>query len=203
MHKLNKKAEGESPRITLRMDAGCMKIVERVARSLKGDKSQAIRAIVQAHEDLVRRGRDDANGALKVAQQVVNEALKERDDALKERDAIAEDLASAKKSIDRLLIECDELRARIAVPVAPKTSIAPVEPADDAVPNTTLRARWTALKAPLRPFVARHDITRTPFQKWVAGDRDMHGETLAKYEAAIAVEEAEFGELRFRPVAAA
>ena len=32
-------------------------------------------------------------------------------------------------------------------------------------------------------------ITRTPFQKWAAGERDMHGETLAKYEAAIRSEE--------------
>ena len=83
----------------------------------------------------------------------------------------------------------DALLASAPVVVAPKPSIAPVEPSKDAADNTTLRARWTALKVPLRPFVARHDITRTPFQKWVAGERDMHGETLAKYEAAIAVEE--------------
>ena len=55
--------------------------------------------------------------------------------------------------------------------------------------NDALRARYRALNTSLRPFVAKHGITRTPFQKWVAGERDMHGETLAKYEAAIKSEE--------------
>jgi hypothetical protein len=60
---------------------------------------------------------------------------------------------------------------------------------DDAAVNDALRARYRALSIPLRAFVAKHSITRTPFQKWVAGERDMHGETLAKYEAAIKSEE--------------
>jgi chromosome segregation ATPase len=55
--------------------------------------------------------------------------------------------------------------------------------------NDALRARYRALNTSLRPFVSKHNITRTPFQKWVAGERDMHGETLQKYEAAIRSEE--------------
>lgn len=197
MHKLNEKTEGESPRVTLRMDAGCMKIVERVARSLKGDKSQAIRAIVQAHgqgnktQDVsaIEKERDDARrerDAYKRAKEENNERfMRERDEALAERDSAREALKNARKELDAL-----HSVPVVPVPDAHKPASAPVEPADDAVHNTTLRARWTTLKIPLRAFVARHDITRTPFQKWAAGERDMHGETLARYEAAIAAEEA-------------
>lgn len=183
MHKLNKKAEGESPRVTLRMDAGCMKIVERVARSLKGDKSQAIRAIVQAHgahdalatvRDQVVRERDEAREALRLAQEALD-AL--RASAPK---VVAPEPVSAPATHDLDALKRSAKEAGVSV----------TEFNSSRYKNDALRARWTALKIPLRAFVARHDITRTPFQKWAACERDMHGETLARYEAAIAAEEA-------------
>lgn len=191
MHKLNEKAEGESPRVTLRMDAECLRIINRIARQIAKDgggtcdKSRAIRAIVRAHAQSTHPAQDGFALA------------KERDDAARERDALAAVRDQVVKERDearealRLAQEAlDALRASAPKVVAHKPVSAPVEPTDDAVHNATLRARWTALKVPLRPFVARHDITRTPFQKWCAGERDMHGETLGKYEAAIAAEEA-------------
>ena len=251
MHKLSERHKGESPKITLRMDPGMLRAVDKEARGLKGDRSAAIRSLIEratgagitaavggaivAQEELrelkarlekVESERDEAIAQRKAADHGAKrtmeawaEARKELDAALarareaidsryaatKERDEATAKLSDAfierdeaRREIERLKTELDALKTAQRIiaetPAEIKAEVfASIEQAkaerDDTARNTSLRARWHALKQPLRAFVSKHSITRTPFQKWAAGERDMHGETLGKYEAAIGSEE--------------
>lgn len=255
MEKLNEKYSGESPKITTRMDPGMLKIVDKEAKRIGGNRSAALRSLVMrstgagvtaavsaaatAQKELADAA--SAEGTLRRSLRAMEEravkAESERDEAIAQRKAAdsgakktMEAWAEARKELDAMInarnavmlerdtlkshlasveLERDELRAQLKqrdeeinairtahriIAEAPaeivreaETPIA--EPTDDTARNTSLRARWRALKQPLRAFVAKHGITRTPFQKWAAGERDMHGETLEKYEAAIRSEE--------------
>ena len=133
MDKLSEKYNGESPKVTIRMDPGMLRLVDREARRIDGNRSAALRSLVMR-----------ATGAgVTAAVSAAATAQKELADAA----------------------------------------------SDDTARNTALRARWKALSIPLRTFVTKHGVTRTPFQKWAAGERDMHVATLGKYEAAIRSEE--------------
>ena len=254
MHKLSERHKGESPKITLRMDPGMLRAVDKEARGLKGDRSAAIRSLIEratgagitaavggaivAQEELrelkarlekVESERDEAIAQRKAADhgakrtmEAWTEARKELDAALAQASAAADSRYAATKERDEAtaklsdaFIERDEARAeveRLRTELAAYTKevsgelrkinkefaqmlgkeYEPTdesEPADDTARNTSLRARWKALSIPLRTFVTKHGVTRTPFQKWAAGERDMHGETLGKYEAAIRSEE--------------
>ena len=285
MHKLSERHKGESPKITLRMDPGMLRAVDKEARGLKGDRSAAIRSLIEratgagitaavggaivAQEELrelkarlekVESERDEAIAQRKAADHGAKrtmeawaEARKELDAALarareaidsryaatKERDEATAKLSDAfierdearaeverlrteleqerkvsegrretllKKSdelraewlraeraegeVSRLKTELDALKtARRIIAETPAEIVRETAQSDDTARNTALRARWKALSIPLRTFVTKYGITRTPFQKWAAGERDMHGETLGKYEAAIGLEE--------------
>jgi FtsZ-binding cell division protein ZapB len=252
MERLNEKHEGESPKVTLRMDPSMIKVVDREAKRIDGTRSAALRSLVmRATGD----GVTVAIGGAMVAQAEVNElkarlekAEHERDEAIAQRkeadrsanrsakktmdawNQVRKDLDAAKREREDLItsrnaiaLERDTLKSHLAsveterddalaqlkqrdeeistlrtahkiIAETPAEVVREAEqpmiaPSDDAAVNDALRARYRALSIPLRAFVAKHSITRTPFQKWVAGERDMHGETLAKYEAAIKSEE--------------
>jgi chromosome segregation ATPase len=111
----------------------------------------------------------------------------ERDDALARVEKLSAELDAYTKEVSGELRKINKEFAQMLGKEYEPTDES--DPTDDTARNTSLRARWHALKQPLRAFVSKHSITRTPFQKWAAGERDMHGETLQKYEAAIRSEE--------------
>ena len=116
-----------------------------------------------------------------------------RETLLKKSDELRAEWLRAERAegeVSRLKTELDALKtARRIIAETPAEIVRETAQSDDTARNTALRARWKALSIPLRTFVTKYGITRTPFQKWAAGERDMHGETLGKYEAAIRSEE--------------
>jgi chromosome segregation ATPase len=248
MERLNEKHEGESPKVTLRMDPSMIKVVDREAKRIDGTRSAALRSLVmratgagvtaavggamvaqaevselktrlekaEQERDEAIAQRKEADRSAKKTMEAWNQvrkdldaAKREREDLITSRNAIALERDTLKSHLVSVESERDELLAqlkqrdeeinalRTAHKVIAETPAEVVREAeqpmpaqsDDAALNTALRARYRALNTPLRAFVSKHNITRTPFQKWVAGERDMHGETLAKYEAAIKSEE--------------
>lgn len=251
MERLNEKHEGESPKVTLRMDPSMIKVVDREAKRIDGTRSAALRSLVMratgagvtaavsaaataqkeladaaSAEGTLRRSlrameeravkaeseRDEAIAQRKAADSGAKKTMEAWTEVRKELDAArtrainitdAHDVAvserdEARAEVERLKTELEALKTAHRIiaetPAEIKAEVfASIEQAkaerDDTARNTSLRARWRALKQPLRAFVAKHGITRTPFQKWAAGERDMHGETLEKYEAAIRSEE--------------
>jgi chromosome segregation ATPase len=238
MERLNEKHEGESPKVTLRMDPSMIKVVDREAKRIDGTRSAALRSLVmratgaevselKTRLEKAEQERDEAIAQRKEADRSANRSAKktmdawdqarkdldaakrEREDLITSRNAIALERDTLKSHLVSVETERDDALAqlkqrdeeistlRTAHKIIAETSAEIVReaeqpmiaPSDDAAVNDALRARYRALSIPLRAFVAKHSITRTPFQKWVAGERDMHGETLAKYEAAIKSEE--------------
>jgi chromosome segregation ATPase len=253
MERLNEKHEGESPKVTLRMDPSMIKVVDREAKRIDGTRSAALRSLVmratgagvtaevselKARLEKAEHERDEAITQRKEADRSANRSAKktmdawnqvrkdldaakrEREDLITSRNAIALERDTLKSHLVSVESERDELLAQLkqrdeeinalrtahkiiaetpaeVVREAEQPVIAQTEQDEPSVTtinsprykNDALRARYRALSIPLRAFVAKHSITRTPFQKWVAGERDMHGETLAKYEAAIKSEE--------------
>jgi chromosome segregation ATPase len=227
MERLNEKHEGESPKVTLRMDPSMIKVVDREAKRIDGTRSAALRSLVmratgagvtaevselKARLEKAEHERDEAIAQRKEADR---SAKREREDLITsrnavmlERDTLKSHLASVETERDDALARVEKLSAELdAYTKEVSGELRKInkefaqmlgkeyeptdesDPTDDTARNTSLRARWHALKQPLRAFVSKHSITRTPFQKWAAGERDMHGETLQKYEAAIRSEE--------------
>lgn len=234
MERLNEKHEGESPKVTLRMDPSMIKVVDREAKRIDGTRSAALRSLVmratgaevselktrlekaEQERDEAIAQRKEADRSAKKTMEAWNQvrkdldaAKREREDLITSRNAIALERDTLKSHLASVESERDELLAQLKqrdeeinalrtahkiIAETPAEVVREAEqpmiaPSDDAAVNDALRARYRALSIPLRAFVAKHSITRTPFQKWVAGERDMHGETLAKYEAAIKSEE--------------
>lgn len=259
MKRLNEKHEGESPKVTLRMDPSMIKVVDREAKRIDGTQSAALRSLVMratgagvtaavsaaataqkeladaaSAEGTLRRSlrameeraekaeherdeaiaqRKEADHGAKKTMDAWNQVRKDldaartrviavtdaHDEMARERDAAIAEVARLKTELDalktaaiktahKIIAETPAEVAEVAE-VARETEQPVLAQSDDAAVNDALRVRYRALSIPLRAFVSKHNITRTPFQKWVAGERDMHGETLAKYEAAIRSEE--------------
>jgi FtsZ-binding cell division protein ZapB len=105
MERLNEKHEGESPKVTLRMDPSMIKVVDREAKRIDGTRSAALRSLVmRATGD----GVTAAIGGAMVAQAEVSElkarlekAEHERDEAITQRkEADRSANRSAKKTMD-------------------------------------------------------------------------------------------------------
>lgn len=209
MERLSSKHEGESPKVTLRMDPAMVKTVDREARRRGCGRSEAIRSLLARAGsaatttgdvtvmDSLRKERDELKRAaertsedyerlrarLKAAEDERDTLRTERDAATQSLGAAQADAAESRREVARLRAEIE--RAQEPVAVTPDTA----PDAAEVIDATALRARYRALNVSLRGFVTKHNITRSPFQRWIAGERDMHGETLKAYAAAIAAEE--------------
>jgi hypothetical protein len=149
--------------------------------------------------DAAKRERDEALAEKEAMAEMLRVSMSETKKLKREADSLDVHISELRAELDALktaaIKTAHKIIAETPVEVAEVAEVAreaeqpmPAQ-SDDAALNTALRARYRALNTPLRAFVSKHNITRTPFQKWVAGERDMHGETLAKYEAAIRSEE--------------
>lgn len=154
----------------------------------------------RAHAITLVKERDTARADAVRLGEERDDAIIERDAARGEVDALRAEIAALRSELLAATLrtnvpqEVPARRPREKAPVGPSSvpSAAPAvaTPATDhVIADTALRARWTALKVPLRPFVARYGVTRTPFQKWAAG-RVASPAMLAEYTAAITAEEA-------------
>ncbi len=230
MERLSSKHEGESPKVTLRMDPAMVKTVDREARRKGCGRSEAIRSLLAragastttttsdvTAVDALRKERDELKRAaertsedyerlrarLKAAEEERDALRTERDAATQSLGAAQADAAESRREVERLRAENERrgiarLWAEIESEqqkVAQETSAVTAEVAPtiivtpDPLAADALRARYKALNVSLRGFVTKYNITRSPFQRWVAGERDTHGETLKAYAAAIEAEE--------------